>query len=246
MLRSWRATEVEASGQILLCHWSKMPCLSSEGPHGHSMGTRKSHPSLEFKPVFKQHQATWSAGLLNTESVQLLSHVWLFVTPWTAAHQASLSFTISWNLLKLMSILLVMPSNHLILCHLLLLPPSIFPGIRVFSNESVLHINGQSIGVSASSSVLPMNIQDWSPLGWTGWISLQSKGLSRVFSKTFEPQFKSIDSSDSAFFVVQFSHPYMTTGKTITFTKQTFVSIVSPFNMLSRLMIAFIARSKYL
>ena len=70
MLRSWRATEVEASGQILLCHWSKMPCLSSEGPHGHSMGTRKSHPSLEFKPVFKQHQATWSAGLLNTESVQ--------------------------------------------------------------------------------------------------------------------------------------------------------------------------------
>ena len=82
-----------------------------------------------------------------------------------------------------MSIESVMPSNHLILCHLLLLLPSIFPSIRIFSNESVLRIRwpsgGQSIGVSASTSVLPMNTQDWSPWGWTGWISLQSKGLSR-------------------------------------------------------------------
>ena len=78
---------------------------------------------------------------------------------------------------------LVMPSNHLILCTLLLLP-SIFPSIRVFSNESFLCIRGQSIGVSASTSVLPLNTQDRSTLGWTGWISLQSKGLSRVFSKT--------------------------------------------------------------
>ena len=85
---------------------------------------------------------------------------------------------------KLMSIELVIPSSHLILCHPLLLPSSIFPSIRVFSNESVLHSDGQSIGVSASASVLPMNIQDRFPLGWTGWISLQSKGLSRVFSNT--------------------------------------------------------------
>ena len=114
------------------------------------------------------------------QSVQSLSHVWVFATPWTAAHQASLSITNSWSLLKLMSIESVMPSNHLILCHSLLLPPSIFPSIRVFSNES----GGQSIGISASASVLPMNIQDSFPLGWTGWISLQSKGLSRVSSNT--------------------------------------------------------------
>jgi len=79
---------------------------------------------------------------------------------------------------------LVMPSNHLILCCPLLLPPSIFPSIRVFSNESVFNIRSQSIAVSASVSVLPMNIQDWFPLGWTGCISLQSKELSRVFSNT--------------------------------------------------------------
>ena len=85
---------------------------------------------------------------------------------------------------SLMSIKSVMPSNHLILCPPLLLLPSIFPSIRVFSNELVLHIRWPSIGVSASASVLPMNIQDSVPLGWTGWISLQSKGLSRVFSNT--------------------------------------------------------------
>ena len=122
--------------------------------------------------------------------VQSLSHIWLFATPWTAAHQASLS-TFSRSLLKLMSIESVMPSNHLILYHPLLLLPSIFLSIRVFSNESVLCIRWQSIGVSASASVLPMNTQDWFPLGWTGWISLQSKGLSRVFSNTTvqKPQF---------------------------------------------------------
>ena len=119
-------------------------------------------------------------------SVQFsLCRVWLFATPWTAACQVSLSVTNSQSLLKLMSIESVMPSNHLILCDPLLLPPSVFPGIRVFSNESVLWSGGQSIGVSASTSVLPMNIQDWFRLGWTGLISsLQSKGLSRVFSNT--------------------------------------------------------------
>ena len=96
---------------------------------------------------------------MQTSSVQLLSRIQLFVTPWTAAHQASLSITDSWSLLKLMSIESVMPSNHLILCCFLLLPPSIFPSIRVISNESVLHIRWPSIGDSASASVLPMNIQ---------------------------------------------------------------------------------------
>ena len=117
-------------------------------------------------------------------SVQSLSGVRLFATPWTAEHQASLSITNSQSLLKLASIKLVMPSNHLIPCRTLLLLPSIFPSIRVFSIESVLHIRWPSIAASASASVLPMDIQDWFPLGWTGWISLQSKGLSRVFSNT--------------------------------------------------------------
>ena len=120
----------------------------------------------------------------GVSSVQPLNHVWLFATPWIAACQASLSITNSWSLLKLMSIKSVMPSNHLILCCLLLLLPSIFPGSRVFSNKSVLCMGGHSIGVSASASVLPMNIQGWFSLGWTGWISLQSKGLPRVFSNT--------------------------------------------------------------
>ena len=117
-------------------------------------------------------------------SVQPLSRVQLFATPWIAALQGSLSITNSQSLLKCMSIESVMPSNHLILWCPLLLLPSIFPSIRVFSNESALRIGGQSIGISASTSVLPMNTQDWSPLGRTGWISLQSKGLSRVFSNT--------------------------------------------------------------
>ena len=121
---------------------------------------------------------------LQFQSVQSLSHIPVFVTPLTAACQASLSITNSRSLPKLMSIESVMPSNHLILCSSLLLLPSIFLSIRIFSNESVPCIRWPNIGVSASTSVLPMNIQDWFPLGWTGWISLQSKGLSRVFSNT--------------------------------------------------------------
>ena len=121
---------------------------------------------------------------IRESSVQLLSRVRLFVTPQTAACQASLSITNSQSLFKLMFIESVMPSNHLILCHLLPLPPSIFPSIRVFSNETALLFSSQSTGVSASASVLPMNIQDWFPLGWTGWVSLQPKGLSRVFFNT--------------------------------------------------------------
>ena len=115
-------------------------------------------------------------------SVQLLSCVQLCATPWTVAHQASMSITNSLSLLKLRSIKLVMPSNHLILCRSFLLPPSIFLSIRVFFMSQFFTSGGQSIGVSASASVLLMNIQNWFPLGWTGLISLQSKGLSRVFS----------------------------------------------------------------
>ena len=121
---------------------------------------------------------------LQFSSVQSLSRVQLFATPWIAACQASLSISNSWSLLKLMSIELVMPSSYLILYRPLPLLPPIPPSIRVFSRSQLFAWGGQSIGVSASASVLPMNTQDWSPLGWIGWISLQSKGLSRVFSNT--------------------------------------------------------------
>ena len=122
----------------------------------------------------------------------------LFATPWIAARQASLSITNSRSSLRLTSIKLVMPSSHLIICRSLLLLPPVPPSIRVFSNELTLRMRwpNQSIGVSASASVLPMNTQDWFALGWTGWISLQSKGLSRVFSNI---TVQSINSSTLSF-----------------------------------------------
>ena len=115
-------------------------------------------------------------------SVESLSHVQLFVTPWTAARQVSLSITNSQSLLKFMSITSVMPSNHFILCLPLLLLPSVFPCIRILSNESVLQSGGQSIGISASTLVLPMNIQDLFLLEWTGWASSLTPQFKRVIS----------------------------------------------------------------
>ena len=145
---------------------------------------------LSFKRYRILHFNPWSIlsyflhKIRNFSSVQSLSSVPLFATPWTAAHQASSSVTNSRSLPKLMSIESVMPSNHLILCCPLLLLPSIFPRIGAFQMSQLFASGGQNIGVSASTSVLPMNTQDWSPLGWTGWISLQSRGFSRVFSNT--------------------------------------------------------------
>ena len=112
------------------------------------------------------------------------SCVWLFATPWTAAHQATLSSTISWTLLKLMSTESVMPSNHLILCRPLLLLSSIFPSIRDFSNKSAFHTRWPKYW-SFSFSISPSNEHPGLiSFRWTGWISLQSRGLSRVFSNT--------------------------------------------------------------
>ena len=139
----------------------------------------------------------WWAGPCSVQ----FSRVWLFVTPWIAARQASLSITNSWSSLKLMSIELVMPPNHLILCHPLLLLPQSLPASGSFPMSQLFSWGGQSIRVSASTSVPPMNTQDWSPLEWTGWISLQSKGLSRVFNTTvqnhqfFGPQLSSQSNS---------------------------------------------------
>ena len=227
----------------------------------------------------------------------------LFVTPWSVACQACLSFIISWSLLNFMSIESMMLSNHLFLClpfafslsqfsHSVMSnslwthevqharPPCPSPTPGVYSNScplsrwcdaiqpshpvsspsppalnhsqhqsfpmsQLLASGGQSIGVWASTSVLPMNTQDWSPLGWTGWICLLPKGLSRVFSNTI------IQASIlwcSAFFIVQLSHPYMTTGKTIALTRWSFLEKVMSllFNMLSRLVITSLPRSKHL
>ena len=145
--------------------------------------------------------------------VQSLSHVWLFGTPWTAAHQASLSFTISQGLFKLMSIELVMPSNHLILWRPLLLLPSIFPSIRVFSNESVIHIRWPKY-CRVSFSISPFN-------DYSGLISFRID----LFDLAVQGTLFSVHSSKasvlqhSAFFMVQFLYPYITTGKIKTLTR---------------------------
>ena len=151
----------------------------------------------------------------------LLSRVQLFVTPWIVAHQASLSITISWSLLKLMSIESVMPSNQLILCRPLLLPPSIFPSIRVFSHESVPHIRWSKYW-SFSFSISPSN-------EYSGLISFRIDwfNLLAVEGTLKNLQYNSLKASVLqclVFFVVQLSHPYMTTGKTIGLTRWTFVS----------------------
>ena len=163
-------------------------------------------------------------GTLQLSSVQLLSCVQLFATAWTAAHQASLSITNFWSLLKPMSIESVMPSNHLILCCPLLLLPSIFPSIRVFSNESVLRTKWPKYW-SFSFSMSPFN-------GYSGLISF---GIDLFDLLAVQETLKSLlqhHSSKasilqlSAFFIVQLSHPYMTTGKTIALIRWTFVGKV--------------------
>ena len=168
------------------------------------------------------------------------------MTPWAAPHQASLSITNSWSLFKLMSTESVMPSNHLILCHPLLLPPSIFPSIRVFSNESILRIRWPK-DWSFSFSISPSN--EYSVLisfrmDWLDFLAVQGtlKNLLQHHSS------KVSILQCSAFFIVQLSHPYMTTGKTIALTRWTFVSKLMSllFNMLSMLVIAFLPRSKCL
>ena len=183
--------------------------------------------------------------MIHRSSVQMLSHVWLFMTPWTAACQAFLSITNSWRLLKLMSIKLVMPSNHLILCCPLLLLPSIFPSIRVFSNESVLWIRWQKYW-SFSFSISTSN-------EYSGLISFRMDWLNLAVQQTLKSLFQHHSSKTSvlqcsAFLIVQLSHPYMTTGKTIALTRWTFVGKVMLllFNVLSRLVIDFLPRSKHL
>ena len=179
-------------------------------------------------------------------SVQSLSRVRLFVTPWTEAHQASLSITNSRSLPKPMSIESVMPSNHLIFCCPLLLLPSIFPSIRVFSNESALCIRWPKYW-SFSFNISPSNEHPGLisfRMDWLDLLVVQGtlKSLLQHHSS------KASTLQRSAFFTVQLSHPYMPTGKTIALTRQTFVGKVISllFNMLSKLVITFLSRSKCL
>ena len=172
-------------------YWSGLP-----GPSPECLPYPGIKPTCLISPAFDSGSFTLAPPGKPKEcwyqfsSVQSRSRVRLFATPWTAACQASLFITNSRSPPKPMSTESVMPSSHLILRHPLLLLPHSFPASGSFQMSQLFASGGQSFGVSASTSVLPMNIQDWSSLGWTAWISLQSKGLSRVFS----PQFKSINS----------------------------------------------------
>ena len=160
----------------------------------------------------------------ETRSVQLLSHVWLSATPWTAARQASVSITNSWSLPKPVSIESVMPSSHLILCCPLLLLPSFFPSIRVFSNESAFHIRWPKYW-SFSFNISPSNEHPGLisfRMDWLDLLAVQGtlKSLLQHYCS------KASILWCSAFFIVQLSHPYVTTGKTIALTRRTFVGKV--------------------
>ena len=184
----------------------------------------------------------WLYSLYKFSSVQSLSWVWLFVTPWTTAHQASLSITNSRSSLKFTSIESVMPSNHLILCRPLLLLPPIPPSIRVFSNESALRIRWTkywsfSFNISLTNEhpgLISFRID------WLDLLAVQG-ALKSVLQHHSS---KAPILWCSAFFIVQLSHPYLTTGKTIALTRRTFVDIV--MSLLSRLIITFLPRSKRL
>ena len=182
--------------------------------------------SLECEPVipvgFRNNLINRNFNLLIFRSVQLLSHVWLFVTPWTAAHQTSLSITNSQSSHKLMSIESVMPCNHLILCRPLLLLPSSFPSIRVFSNEWALCIRWPKYW-SFSFNVSPSNEHPGLISFRMDWLDLLAVQGTRKSLLQHHSSKASI-LRRTAFFIVQLSHPYMTTGKTIALTRWTFLA----------------------
>ena len=208
------------------------------------MGYSISSGNTTRQPSGKRHSIPTSH--IQCSSVQSLSRVWLFATPWIAAPQASLSITNSRSSLKLMSIESVMPSSRFILCHPLLLLPPIPPSIRVFSNESTLHMRwpkywGFSFSISTSKEHPgPISFRmDWSDL-------LAVQGILKSLLQHHSSKASIL--WHWAFFTVQLSHPYMTTGKTIALTRRTFVGKVLSLllNMLSRLVITFLPSSKRL
>ena len=210
--------------------------------------------STEIKTVIKKLPASKSPELdgftyeflqrLQISLVQTLSCVQLFATPWTAAHQASLSITHSQSLLKLMSIVLVMPSSHFILCHPLLLLPLIFPNIRIFSNESVLCIRWPKYW-SFSFSISPSNEYSGLMSFTIYWFDLLA--VQGTLKSLLQHHSSKAILQHSAFFTAQLSHSYMTTEKTIALTRWTFAGKVMSllFNMLSRLVITFLPSDQH-
>ena len=214
------------------------------------LGLLRGNTVCKFTPViYPSFHLSKSYPLVSSDqfsSVQSLSHIQIFVTPWTAALQAPLSITNSQSLLKLMSIESVMPSNHLILCRPLLLLPSVSPSIRVFSNESVAHIRWPKYW-SFSFSISPSNKYPRLisfRINWFDLLAVQKilKSLLQHHSSKASILWCSV------FFIGQLSHPYMMTGKTIVFTIKTFVGKVTSllFNKVPRLVLAFLPRSKCL
>ena len=233
--KGWGLHWVESFEEVVLAQCTHLAVTQALLPR--TVHLRAYHlTTMSFSCLLSLHQIS---------SVQLLSCIQLLVTPWTAAHQASLSITNSQSLLKLMSIKSVMPSNHLNLSCPLLLPPSIIPSIRVFSSESVLRIRWPKYW-SFSFSISPSN--EYSGLtsfriSWLDLLAVQGTLKSLIHQSS-----KASILWRSAFFIVQLSHSYITTGKTIALIRQTFVGKVMSllFNMLFRLVIAFLPRSKHL
>ena len=204
--------------------------------------TRKLFVSVQ--DLMRERSCLINVAIWFVVIVHLLSYVWLSVTSWTVTCQASLSFIISWSFLKLMSIVLMMPSNHLILCHPLLLLPSIFPGIRVFSNELALHLRWPKY---CSFSTSPSNEYSGLISFAIDWFDLPAvQGTLKSLLQNHS--LKASVLQCPFLFMVQFSHPYMTTVKTIFFTLQNLVGKVMSllFNTLSRFVIALFPRSKCL
>ena len=248
----WNYFKIKGISQV--AQWQRI-CLPSRRQGfkpcpGKLPWRRKWHPTPVFLPG-KSHGQRSLMGYVKFSSIQFssvqsLSRVQLFVTPWIAAQQASLSITNSRSSLKLMSNESVMPSSHLILCHTLLFLPSIPPSIRVFSNESILHMKWPkywsfSFSISPSKEI-PGLISF--RMDWLDLLAVQGT----LESLLQHHSSKASILRHSAFFTVQLSHPYITTGKTIALTRWTFVGKVMSllFNMLSRLVIALLPRSKRL
>ena len=247
-METWKMLNSHSSLETKEWRWRNQPSwfhiILQSSSHQNSMVLEQKQ---KYRPVEQDRKPRIKPMHRSVQfsSVQSLSHVQLFVTPWTAARQGSLSITNSQSWLKLISIELVLPSNHLILCGPLL-PSSIFPSMWVFSNESVLRIRWPKYW-SFSFNVSPSNEYSemiYFRMDWLGLLAVQGtlKSLLQQHSS------KTSVLRCSVFFIVQLSHPYMPTGKTIALTTWTFVGKVMSllFNMLSRLVITFLPRSKHL
>ena len=232
----------ESNSCILHCRWI-LYCLATRKAQGY-FRQHIDKSCFFIHSVTLSFDSTFNQFKFSISSVQLLTHVQLFVTPWTAACQVSLSITNSLSLLKLMSIESMIPSNHLILCCPILLLPSIFLSNRVFSNESVLCLRGPKYW-SFSFSISLSNVYSGLISFRTDWFDLAIQGTHKSLLQHHSSKASILQ--HSAFFMVHLSHSYMTIGNGIALAIQTCVSKVMflLFNMLSRFVIAFLTRSVF-